>query len=287
MYHVKTGSDKAILSFAEPFPDNQYITLPLQLKNKDFKVILDSGNAIGWMIHSRELKKLLNSENGGRAFVRIGRETGLLDGYQIYTDRIDFGEFSLRHLTGHYVPKPRPNYHDANLNPTMIRDRVVTLDFVSNRLILRSKEKFDEDLILLLSQHPENICRLPWYGYKQPYVPVIINDERNGLAMIETGAEDIALRLSFARKLQKALEPEVKYLVDGRELRYFKTPIKVSLGKFPFERKAADVWPFNRFYDWITGLGADVIIGPLALRGQMNLSFDPFDKKIVLSSVSF
>lgn len=286
-FSVGASSDKVILPFEGRVQDSRFITVSLLIKNKKFRIILDTGNTAGWMIHNRGLKGLLKSKSGGRIKAQIGREAGMLDGYRIYTGKIDLGGLQINHLTGLYVPKPHPSYPDANLNPVFIKDWVVTIDFIKEQVIFRSKERFDMDFESLVSQHSESIRILPWFGYEQAYIPVIVNDQWKSLAMIETGAEDIALRLGFARQLPLVLKPKLKYLASGKEVRYSTTPVTISAGRLRFDRETAEVWPLMRFYDRITGLNADVIIGPLALSGRIVCSFDPFDRKIILSGNSF
>jgi len=101
--------------------------------------------------------------------------------------------------------------------------------------------------------------------------------------MIEIGAQDIGIKLDFARKLGLPLLPRTRYLPDGKVYTYFKTGMRMAAGPFSFERNAAEVWPFDRFYDHLTGFTADVYIGPLALADRFSITFDPFDNIIILS----
>lgn len=286
-FYVTTGKDKVAVPFAEPLKQEQFAVLYLTIKGKNFKVLLDTGNEVGWIIHSSELNKSLNSKKGGIGLIQIGTEEGILHGTHIYSKRVDFGDFSINHLTGTYIPKPHQRYHEANFNPAFIRNRVVTLDYIGEQLILRTKERFDQDLNSVAASQPDHFTKLPWYGYKHAFVPVKVGGKTNALAMIETGAADIALKLDFARKFQLNLEPAVRYVSTGKAFRYHKTSIKISAGLFQFERRVAEVWPLDRFFNRITGLTPDVIIGPSALRGRFALSLDPFDKKIILADISY
>lgn len=286
-FYVITSKDKVVVPFAESLKQGQFAVLSLEIKDKNFKVLLDTGNEVGWIIHSSELNKSLNSKKGGITLIQIGTEEGFLHGTYIYSKRLDFGKFSINHLTGTYIPKPHQRYHEANFNPSFIRNRVVTLDYIGEKLILRTKERFDQDLNSAATSQSGHFTKLPWFGYKLSFIPVLVSGKADALAMIETGAADITLRLDFARKLRLNLEPAVKYVSTGKEFRYHKSSIKISAGPFQFTRGAAEVWPLDRFFNRITGLAPDVIIGPSALKGRLVLSFDPFDKKIILADTSY
>ena len=279
LFDVETVSDKIVLPLVKRRWRMRFSYFTLKVKDKEYKVILDTGNASGWMIHNRELKEYFNAERGGNTLVRIGSEAGLLDGYNVFSKKVNFGDFSINNLIGVYVPKPYPRFFDANLNPIFIRNRVFTIDFVKQNVVIRTKQRFDKDL---LSSSYKKISKLPWYGYKNAFVPVEIRDKGGGLAIIETGAEDIALKLDFARVIGLDLKPKKKYLASGKVSEYFVTPVKITMGTIQFQRKAAEVWPMDRFYNRLTGYTSDVVLGPKALRQKYILSFDPFDKKIIL-----
>lgn len=283
LFEVVTKSEMAAVPFSGRTKNNRDNVLDLVVENKRYKVLLDTGNAVGWMIHNRELKKQLKVKSGGRRLTRIGTQAGILDGYYIYSESVRFDNFKINHLIGLYVPKPHPDFYDANLNPIVIRNRVVTIDYEKKQVILRTKDAFDRYMDSLDSLQKGNLSKLPWYGYKDVLVPVIVNGKSEGLAVIETGAEEIALRLDFARHLGLELEPGIKYLANGKVFRYFKTCVKISAGSFLFDKKGAEVWPLDRFYNRLTGLAPDVIIGPVTLRKEkFILSFDPYEKQVIL-----
>jgi tetratricopeptide (TPR) repeat protein len=279
LFRVETPSANVVVPFDKGKKDSRFTTISFTVGGKTFKVLLDTGNATGWLVHSRELNELLKPVTGGRTITMIGTESGFLDGYRQYYKKVDFNGFKVLDVNGIYVPKPHPDYLDANLNPAFIRNRVVTVDFIKKELVLRTKERFTGDLVSV--QQTRGVCRLPWYGYKSAFVPVT-GLEKKGLAIIETGARDIALKLDFVQGLGLTLTPRVKYLATGRVTRYHQAPVTFFLGDFRFRREAADVWPFSRFYNRLTGLSADVFIGPEAFRGKYVVSFDPFAKQVVL-----
>jgi hypothetical protein len=74
----------------------------------------------------------------------------------------------------------------------------------------------------------------------------------------------------------------VKYLANGQVFNYHHAATAFNVGRFLFERQAAEVWPLNRFYNRISGVSPDVVIGPGAMAGEFSVSFDPFDSQIIL-----
>jgi hypothetical protein len=278
LFQVETAADNVVIPFAAGGKALRLNSISITIKGKTFNVLLDTGNATGWLVHSRELKELLKPGAGGRTLTRIGTESGMLDGYRQYYKTVDFSIFKIHHVNGIYVPKPHPDFPDANLNPSCIMDRVVTIDFVKKELVLQTKEKFES---YLSGRSKESFSRLPWYGYKFLIVPVKVK-RKQGLAMIETGAQDIAFKLDFVQGLQLQLIPKVKYSANGQVFKYHHVALVLEVGGFLFERQAAEVWPLNRFYNRITGVSPDVVIGPGAFEGEFSVSFDPFDNQIIL-----
>jgi len=104
------------------------------------------------------------------------------------------------------------------------------------------------------------------------------------LAVIETGAEDIALKSDFVQGLELQLIPRTKYLANGQVFTYHQTAVTAAVGPFLFQRQEAEVWPLDRFFNRLSGLSPDVVIGPKALQGQFTVSFDPFSHRIILLS---
>jgi tetratricopeptide (TPR) repeat protein len=281
LFDIETLSDRVVVPFADPsLGDNDKKTIHLKVKGKTFKVLLDTGNAVGWFIYSRELRELLKTVKGGRAFTRMGIEDSTLEGCHIFCESIDFGDFIMARLAGQFLAKPHPDFYDANLNPLFIRGRVITLDFIKQQMVLTTKKRFDTELS---TRQGLDIVKLPWYGYERAFVPVRVFGAA-GLAMIETGAEDISLKLDFAQALKLPLKKQDRYLANGKVFHFFKTPVSLSAGTFFFRRRSAEVWPLNRIYNPVTGMTADVMIGPAAWQGKFILSFDPFDRKVILEA---
>jgi hypothetical protein len=278
---IHTTSGKVEIPF-DPSPGNIRVnTIIMTVKGIDYKVLLDTGNATGWLVHSRKLRDLLKPRKGGRTVSRIGSQASLLTGYRQWYKKLDFNGFSLLNADGVYVPKPHPSFPDANLNPLCIRDRVITLDFKNQKFILRTPQRFEKDMAV--RKGTSKPIRLPWYGYKHALIPIAIKNQP-GLAMLETGAEDIALKLEFAKNLELPMTPLKKFLGNGSVLQYHKTPLTLDIRGLILKRSNAEVWPFDRFYHPITGLTPDVIIGPKAMDKHFIISFDPFNRLVYIAS---
>lgn len=281
----ETTSDKVSLPFFSLAENDSFATISLKFKGIQYKVLLDTGNRAGWTIHSRELEKRLKHRSGGTVLTQIGAEDSMLHGHLLLTKQIDFRDFTLHSLPGMYVPKPHPEYPDANLNPLFIKDRVVTLDFIQKRMILRTEKRFNKDLNQA-SPKMEKAVTLPWYGYEQALAPIVVNNKHKALALIETGAEDITVNLDFARWHKLVLEPAIKYLPTGNEFSYHKTPLLMSIGHFQLQRQEVDVWFLERMADSLTGFMPDVLLGPGLFWERFALTFDPYKKTILITEFS-
>ena len=286
VFQSKTATNRVVLPFVELANRAGFAAVSLEIKDEQYKVLLDTGNRVGWTIHSREMEKRLKHKPGGTVLTQIGVQEGKLHGHHLFTKQIKFRDLMLRQLPGLYVPKPRLDYPEANLNPLYIKDRIVTLDFINKEMILRSKERFHDDFAQV-SAPTDKAVTLPWYGYEQAFIPVLVNNELTALAMIETGAEDITVNLDFARRHRLSLEPEVKYLPTGKEFLYHKAPIRIQIGPFKSQRRAADVWLLDSLADPITGIMPDILLGPDFFKDRFVLTFDPYQKSILLTEFSF
>jgi hypothetical protein len=253
-------------------------TISFEARDTKFSVLLDTGNLAGWTIHNPELLDILRSLRGGRILLEIGTHPSLLEGYSVFTEKLDFKNLNVAGLIGLYVPKPHRDFCDATLNPCFIRNRVVTLDFAGRRLILRTKDEFEQDL---KAQPQGKASRHPWQGSGCVFLPVSCGGEE-ALALIETGADDVSVRLDFARQHGFPLLAKTRFLASGEKISYHETRRSLTLGPFVFEREAAEVWPFSRLSDPISGLAPDVVIGPRALAAGFALSLDPFSNQVIL-----
>lgn len=283
---IKTPSDKISLPFVQIGKNDSYAAVSLRVKNKPYRVLLDTGNRMGWTIHSRELDKQLKHRPGGTLLTRIGAEEEMLHGHLILTKHIDFGDLTIQNLPGMYLPKPHPDYPEGNLNPLFIQDRVVTLDFIKKQMILRTKERFLADLAKAPSKSEKSMTS-PWYGYEQALLPAVINGTHRVIAMIETGAGDITVNQELARHQKWPMEKAVKYLPSGKEFSYHKAPLQLSIGSLAFQRQSAEVWSLDRLADPITGFIPDILLGPEVFEDKYVLTFDPSQKRILISGYSF
>ncbi len=285
-FRTQTTSERVALPFVESTGTLNCPAVSLKIDDKLYKVLLDTGNRAGWTIHSRELEKQLKNRSGGTVLTQIGAEEEMIHGHYLLTSQLYFRDFALHCLPGIYVPKPYPDYPEANMNPLFIKDRIVTLDFIHREMILRTKERFHEDLVRATSQSDE-IISLPWCGYEQAYIPVMVDKGYRALAMIETGAEDITINLDFALRSGLVLEPAITYLPTGEEFRYHKTPIRMEIGHLRIWREETPVWFLEKMADPLSGLMPDVLLGPDFFKERFVLTFDPYRKIILISEKSF
>jgi len=278
LFDIKSSQTRIEIPFCSNAANVRANTIPLILNGQTYTILLDTGNTTGWIVYSMELNETLKSRTGSEITVRAGTESVFLTGqYKLYKS-IFLNQFNLINLWGIYLPKPRPDYPDANLNPTFLKGMVTTMDFVNSKLILRTKGQFEKDLSLVPAP---NISRLPWTGSKFCYLPVRVNHNQ-ALAIIETGAEDIAIRLEFAKNIQLPLTPHLKHLPSGEASAFHQTVAEIKVGNFSFYRSRSEVWPFSRFKHPITGLTPDIIIGPATFKDKYSLSFDPFENQIII-----
>lgn len=275
-FFIESKSDKIELPF-EKGGKNHLKSIRYRSGEKYFSILLDTGNTTGWLVHSRNLRGLLKPSRGGRTVTQIGSESGKLNGFNIYCKTLAFDTFMIRNLFGIYVPKPNPEFFDANLNPIFIKNRVITFDFINNTFILRTKEKFKKDI---LNESEREVMLIPWFGHKYPLVPVLFNKSKE-LAVIETGAEDIAIRLDKAKELNLPMIERSKYLSNGKIFKYFLTFAEVQLGKYMFVRNNAEVWPIKKFLNRVSGFSPHVIFGPMVFEKKFIVSFIPFENIIV------
>ncbi len=275
-FHIDSVKDKIEIPF-ETGNRGSLKSIVLKRGDKKYSILLDTGNTAGWIIHNRDLNEELRSLRGGRIIMQIGTESEKLDGFNIFNKSVGFGEFKISGLFGKYIPKPRQDFFDANLNPAMISNRVISLDFIRGRLIIRTDERFISDIA---KSGNMEVLKVPWFGYKYPMVPVICNSI-NGLAVIETGAENISVRNDFALETGISLSERSRYLSNGKVFKYSLGSVNVQLGKYLFVRKEAEIWPLKRFRNYLTGFVPHVIIGPEALDKKFIVSFIPKENVIV------
>jgi len=265
-----------VIPFARDLNDPRSNVVLYEAKGFAYRILLDTGNRAGWTIHHPGLLAQLKSRQGGRMFSEIGTHAGFLEGSFVFTKTLQLGALRLTGLAGLFIPKPQPDFYDAALNPAFIRNRSVTLDYGEGTFRLDPPGIPGPG-----SGRTTAGARLPWFGDRYVYVPVKANG-KDGLALIETGAKDIALNLDFARKFGCPLTSRTRYLASGEAVSYHETALSVSLGPFVFERGAVEVWPFQQLRDPLTGLVPDVVIGPEALAGSFILTLDPFENVVLI-----
>lgn len=278
LFSVDCAEDRIELPVEDFQEGTPYKCLVITVDSMQYRILLDTGNAVGWTVHSKDLWNKIVAMRGANSPTATGSVLKTLMSHYIFVDSIAIDDVVFNNLLGVFFGKPREPYYDANLNPFFIRDRVTSIDFVNDRFILRSKERFDNDMSAL----PDSAyTTLPCYGYEWPFIPVTVNDYAPGLAMIETGAEDISVKLEFAKLIGLGMTPDSMIWRDGKTYYFQKAPIDVKIGRFDFSRPNARIWPM-RFHDKLTGMFDNIMVGPAALEDKFIISFDPFDRQVII-----
>lgn len=277
LFSTKIPEGKIELPIVDFNSDSFYKCLLLRVDDKEYKVLLDTGNAPGWTIHNPELIDSLSNYFGSKQSTSTGSVEHEFQSDSVIIEKIDFCGLKLFNLKGYYFKKPRENYFDANLNPLFIRDYVVSIDFINNKFILRTPEQFKKDLREI---EAALITKVPLYGDQWPFIPVKVNGYAEALAMIETGAEDLSAKLEFAEFIHMPLTAATKEFRQ-KKYDYHKGKLEVMLGEFLFQRPEVEIWP-KRFFDTECGLYDHIMIGPWALEGNYILHIDPVKNEVIL-----
>ncbi|MFO7892112.1 MAG: retropepsin-like aspartic protease [Longimicrobiales bacterium] len=275
LFTAETDADVVVVPFDACFDGTPYRCVDVHAGGERYRVLIDSGNEYGFGVHSGALQDALATYTGGATSVTTGSVDTALVARDFFADRVDFGGLTLRHVPAVASPKIREPYWDANLNPFFIRHRVVTLDYVTGRMIVRTRARFDRDLAT--ADHP--VARVPMYDPDRPYIMADVNGRR-ATAVIETGAEVLSLTAEFAEHAGLPLRDGTRQWRD-RVLDVRRTDANVTVGGVPFFRDSVEAWP-GRVGDLCTGLLYDVVIGPGSLEGRFSLSYDPIDRVVIL-----
>lgn len=271
-----SGADLVVLPFEPCFEGTPYRCIDLQA-GAAYKVLVDSGNEYGFGVHSPALRDAIATFSGGATSVTTGSVDTAMVASDLFADSVVLGGLVLRNVPAVASPKVREPYWDANLNPFFVRDRVVTLDYVEGRFIARTKARFDRDMAA--SGNPT--VRVPMYDPDRPYVLAEVNGHP-ATAVIETGSEILSLSVEFATQAGLPLRAGTRRWRD-RVLDVQRTDVHVSIGGFPFFSDTVEAWP-GRVWDRCTGMLYDVVIGPGSMEGRFSLSYDPFDRVVVLEA---
>jgi hypothetical protein len=276
LFTGESDADRVVLPFDVCFEGTPYRCVDIEAGGRHYRTLIDSGNEYGFGVHSVALRDALLTRTGGETSVTTGSVDTALVASDFFADRVRLGGFTLRHVPAVASGKVREPYWDANLNPFFIRDHVVTLDYVTGRMILRTKARFDRDLATA-----GRVARVPLYDPDRPYIMAEVDGHR-ATAVIETGAEVLSLTAEFAEHVGLPLRPGTRRWRD-RVLDVQRTDIDVSVGGVPFFSDSVEAWP-GRVADLCTGLVYDVVIGPGSLEGSWSLSYDPIDRVVVLEN---
>lgn len=275
LFEATTAADRVVLGFEKCFEGTPYRCVDVDADGAAYRVLIDSGNEYGFGVHTPALRDAIATLTGAATSVTTGSVDTALVARDLFADRVTLGGLTLHNVPTVWSPRVREPYWDANLNPFFIRDRVVTLDYVTGRMIVRTKTAFDRDLAA--ADGP--VARVPVYDPDRPYIPAQVNGRR-ATAMIETGGEILSLTAQFARHAGLELRDGTKRWRD-RVLDVQRTDVEVAIDGMPFFSDTVEVWP-GRIIDLCSGLLYDVVLGPGSLEGRYSLTWDPFDRVVVV-----
>lgn len=277
LFTTEADSDIVVLPLMRLYEDHSHRYVPLTVNGATYKVLIDTGNRLGWTVHDGSLEQLLVSKQGGAFTTSSAIMRRNIPGRYVLSDCIDFGEFRITNAIGVSFRKLRSDFPDAILNPVFIRDRVVTIDFLSDRLIFRTKARFDRDI---LADSAKPLIRVPYFGYRWPYIPVTVNGKHEGIAMIETGSAASWLRQGFVEA--NGISVEQDSTTDHRDSQnYPVTRASISVGDSLIADGTIRVSSM-RYCDPVTGLVESVLIHAGVFDHRYCLTFDPFDNQVIL-----
>jgi hypothetical protein len=278
LYSSETSSDRVALPLVEYPVGSGKLCLPLVVDGNEYRVLIDTGNEAGWTVHNSRLRRHMTSIRGANVQAASGATNRTHSGFRILTDTLQFGDWKINNLLGVYFSKPTEGSYDAMLNPYWIRDRVVTIDFSHDSLIVSTHEEFDR---ALASIPDDRISSLRVYGYRVPFVHVEVNGVDTALAMIETGAQDIWVNDRYADWIKLPVTKSTQVDSKGISHQLVRTGVTILMGNITINRNAALVLP-SKFRDEITGVHDQIMIGPKALRGRGRVAIDAGNRRIVL-----
>jgi tetratricopeptide (TPR) repeat protein len=276
LFSCVTDDDIVVLPFDACWQGSPYRCVPLRIGSQEYRVLVDTGNRPGWTVHAPELLDELPHLFGGTSTLATGSVDTTMAARKLLTRRVPLGPAFLLDLPGLYSPKPREPYFDANINPFFVQDRVITLDYVTGRLLLRTRDRFERDMA---ATDPEKVVRIPLYGTDWGFIPLTVNGQ-HAWGLIETGAEVFQLGSRFAARAGIPLT-DARMEFRGREYHYHEGQVDARVGQLPLFSGTTPVWP-SRLGDPSFGMFYDAILGPGALEGRFVLSYNPFDGTVVI-----
>lgn len=244
---------------------------------RKYKILLDTGNWIGWAVFDHHYGREVADAVGSGISLALGMMERPLSGRRIVTESVDFGNASIKRLTGALFRKPHRIFVDAALNPFCLKDVVTTIDFANDKLVIRDKRRFDEDMI----GERGSIWYFPLLGYNQPLIEVTVGDTHRALAIIETGASRTRITREFADRIGLDYTPVIHDDGESGRRRYLRAETTVCADRVCFIDGAIEVVPTNA-RDPLTGFSPDVVLGPDIFDRKFAISFDPFDRLFIV-----
>jgi len=277
LYDPKFNGDRVELQLIRWRDDWPHRCIIYESGNTGYRVLLDTGNSIGWAVFDHHLRNEVADATGAGVSIASGMMERPLSGRQIITNELNFGNVVINSMTGAWFRKPSGEFVDAAFNPVFLTDVVTTIDFANDRFVLRTKSRFDDDAL----DERGNIWYYPMLGYHQPLMDVTVADSNPAVAMIETGASHTHITKDFADRIGLRYSPVIHDAGDGEPRRYLIAETTVCIERICFVNGSIEVVP-SEIRDPLTGFSPDVIIGADIFDGRFAISFDPFDRLIVI-----
>lgn len=247
------------------------------IDGRKYKILLDTGNSIGWAVFDHILGRETADATGSGISLALGMMERPLSGRRIVTEALDLGEASINRLVGASFRKPHRIFVDAALNPFFLKDAVTTIDFANDKLVIRDKRRFDDEML----DERGSIWYFPLLGYSQPLIEVTVGGTNRAIAIIETGASRTRITKEYADRVGLDYTPVIHDDGENGRRRYLRAETKVCADRVCFVDGAVEVVPSNA-RDPLTGFSPDVVLGPDIFNRKFAISFDPFDRLLVV-----
>jgi len=263
------------------YPKTQHPYIRIKIAGHFYTILLDSGNAEGWIIHSMDLLERTKSRLGQRRLTRMGTGSTYINSQVCLTPQLPMGTDQLTNITGVFIPKPSQDFTDANLNPSMIKNCIITMDFIANEIILQTQDVFHKQKSIQFGQMKKAI--LPWLGFQYILTRIPFQGKQT-LMQIETGASGITLLKKFADRLSLGTINQAGYDNITNTNRFRSLPFTLAIRNIVITDPKAEIWPMPDFHINFSGMVPDIILGPKCLIGRTKIVLDPFSRQFSLYS---
>lgn len=259
-------------------PDSGRLSFRLDIEGHGYSILLDTGNAEGWMIHSMDLLLRSKTRLGLRRKTQIGTAGKTFSSQGCLTPTLHLASETLVNLTGVFIPNPGQGLSDANLNPAMIQNRIVVIDLSLNELIIMKAHRF----AAWSAAYPGQINRYTaeWFGFQYPIIR-LADADKSTLLILETGAFGITLRKDYAHQNALFGREEHRHIKSGAVSSFEILPFGINMGPIQIADPQAEIWPLEDYILRFGGLRPDLILGPRVFHGRIAICMNPFTNELI------